>query len=497
MSTSAQELKLRHELETSIDLSSCSTADFHAYQKRMSQTHFELSRLLEKNKQWDEVLQHLIKAALLDQTDPRIWSALAHSLCYAEFKVYDERLESILMKCLQRDGVDPQSISFACISMAKLNPCPLEQNALLIALMERTILADYDLETLLTASRKKYLLNREIAPGFLEALVKQCQKTQGVYSITEEETVALSDPLLPSLIRECYFPKPLALMQGFIPSFSTISNTVSQQVAVQYEEHPYPLWDVLPPIDPEVYPRRSFDRILVAGCGTGRHALMVARHFPEKLITAIDLSANSLRYAKAKAEQLGIVNVVFLQGDLLNISQLNQSYDLIECTGVLHHMQNPEAGLQALYKTLEPEGWMHLGLYSAATRQDVNEARKIIAHHHFKPNPEDIRKARQLLRSLPKDNLARRVCQSVDFYSLSGCRDFLFHTQEQQFTLDGVAQLLSKVGLTFETFTMQGPWHPTLKTLDEGKRYEQNHPEAFIDMYQFWVSKPSQGANRI
>ena len=46
--------------------------------------------------------------------------------------------------------------------------------------------------------------------------------------------------------------------------------------------------------------------VLVAGCGTGQHALTTARKYENSFITALDLSLSSLSYAKRKADELQI-----------------------------------------------------------------------------------------------------------------------------------------------------------------------------------------------
>ena len=73
-------------------------------------------------------------------------------------------------------------------------------------------------------------------------------------------------------------------------------------------------------------------------------AVEAAFQFHHREILAIDLSLASLSYAKRKTEELGIESVKYMQADILDLHKLDRQFDLIECAGVLHHMENPVAG---------------------------------------------------------------------------------------------------------------------------------------------------------
>ena len=111
-------------------------------------------------------------------------------------------------------------------------------------------------------------------------------------------------------------------------------------------------------------PLSEAPQILVAGCGTGQHALVTASRFKNSHITAIDLSLNSLAYAKRKTDEFGITNIDYLQADILDLGMLGKQFDVIESAGVLHHMAEPLAGWKVLTDCLKPGGLMKIGLYS-------------------------------------------------------------------------------------------------------------------------------------
>ena len=146
-----------------------------------------------------------------------------------------------------------------------------------------------------------------------------------------------------------------------IRRIGTINDLISKEVKNQYELNPYPRWrfnsyakenkiNFLSVINSEIYPNRipsdQFNltnkkiSILIAGCGTGIQILEASR-YSNCEITAIDLSTSSISYAKRKVDEYGMKNINFIEMDLLELDQLNKKFDLIECSGVLHHLKNP------------------------------------------------------------------------------------------------------------------------------------------------------------
>lgn len=117
--------------------------------------------------------------------------------------------------------------------------------------------------------------------------------------------------------------------------------------------------------------------------------------FPDIHFTAIDLSLASLAYAKKKAGEYGADNLEFMHCDILDLDQIEKTFDIIECSGVLHHMQNPEEGWKHLIRRLSPGGRMNIGLYSLAARESVQAARKYAAEKGYPATTEGIRAFRQ------------------------------------------------------------------------------------------------------
>jgi tetratricopeptide (TPR) repeat protein/SAM-dependent methyltransferase len=329
-------------------------------------------------------------------------------------------------------------------------------------------------------------------------------------------------PELSDLVRR-QVAEPLAErgLRASIPRLTAIRDAVSQAVRGQYEDNPYPRWikpalhhrpDTLADILRQLFPHLAFDAaglptqpdVLIAGCGTGRQALDAATMYAGARVLAVDLSLASLSYAVRKTRELGLTNVEYAQADLLELGVLTQSFDVIECSGVLHHLKDPLAGWRVLADRLRPGGLMRIGLYSELARRGIVQARAMIAAKGYTDSPQDIRRCRQDLLALAADPVSAASAPAMaalvqsDMYSLSECRDLLFHVQEHRFTIPGIEAALRELGLEFlgfetrtvvQRFRAANPDPTALTSLAAWHRFETENPDSFIGMYQFWCRK--------
>ena len=306
-------------------------------------------------------------------------------------------------------------------------------------------------------------------------------------------------------------------LKNTIQLLTPITNRVSQLVRSQYEENPYPRWVELGraflPVSLKEYLQSKFPHLvaddfrfggpleaLVAGCGTGRHPIALAESIPDLRILAIDLSLASLGYALRKANERQIGSIHFAQADLLAIGTIEERFDVIECVGVLHHLDHPENGLAVLSELLKDGAFMRIGLYSERGRTAVSQATEFVRELGFGLNPDDIRSARQAIIAAKDQHFTRELFQFTDFYSMSECRDLLFHVQEHQFIIPEIAAMLNRHKLQFIGFEGDTPEFLRLQsemphnfpdaTLAAWHEIEKNNPELFSAMYQFWVRKP-------
>lgn len=435
-------------------------------------------------------------------------------------------------------------------------------DAMLRCMLESAPVRAFELERLLTSIRRVLLEIAvttdvdEEAFEFACSLARQCFINEYVFAITPEEerqveeltsavNRALSDGLTPSALKlavlasyvplgslpraasllDRHWPAPLGALLAqqvsepleerrsyqSIPRLTEIAAGVSSSVRDQYEQNPYPRW-VIPPrvseaitVDQDLrskFPNVSFralgDRasidVLIAGCGTGQHPIGLAQRYAGSSVLAIDLSLASLAYALRKTREIGLKNIEYAQADILQLGSLGRTFDLVDANGVLHHLEDPMAGWTVLLGLLRPNGLMRIGLYSELARRDVVAARAMIAERGFRATPEDIRRFRSDLTGLGPG-----VVKSLDFFSLSDCRDLLWHVQERRLTIPQIRAFLDANGLKFIGFELDArsarayraryPEDRSMADLGRWHTFETERPETFARMYQFWVQR--------
>jgi hypothetical protein len=86
-----------------------------------------------------------------------------------------------------------------------------------------------------------------------------------------------------------------------------------------------------------------------------------------------------------------------------------------------------------------------------------------------------------------------------DYYSLSECRDLLFHVQERRLTIPQIKSFLDAEQLRFLGFKVapavraqyaqRFPEDRTMADLDRWAAFEEANPGTFRGMYQFWLQR--------
>jgi len=317
-------------------------------------------------------------------------------------------------------------------------------------------------------------------------------------------------PLLDTQIRE---PREEAALRDALPSLTATTEAVSLKVRERHEQNPSPRWVTTAAPGPaatleadlaERFSRflpgeRAATDALIAGCGTGQHAATVAMRFPGLRILAIDLSFAALAYAQRATRLLGL-DIAFAQADLLRLGGVDRTFDMIDASGVLHHLADPFAGWQVLLSLLRPGGVMRLALHSARGRQDVATVREFVARREFASDAESIRQCRRELMNFAVGTPQRMVAEMPDFFATSACRDLLFPVQEHALTLSQISTFLDTNALAFLGFegaargsmryAQRHPGDAARADLAAWDAIEREEPRLFAAMYQFWVQKP-------
>ncbi len=425
------------------------------------------------------------------------------------------------------------------------------------------IIADPVMEIFLTRLRKWICLNAErlakegklsLFEPFLTVLAEQCFFNEYVFAETDEEkqavqklidnvknTANITKPQAYALIG-CYqtlyalFPDDSAIFKELagessafanlaktqffdqleennikkeLSAFGAMENQVSKDVQNQYEENPYPRWISVmgfPALADHIAynekDRLKAKSVLIAGCGTGRQAIDTAANYTEAKITAIDLSRASLAYAQRKAREASLAHRIdFIHADILSMEQWDGQFDVVECSGVMHHMEDPFKGWGVLTDKLKPGGFFKVGLYSETARKAYVEGQDMAKENNLPPTLDGIRTFRKMLLDMPTNSETRKLISgSGDFYTTSLVRDLIFHVQEHRMTLPQIKEMMDKLNLECTSFVVPDvisikrydrkfPDNPDRNDLLNWHEIEEKHPLTFIAMYQFWCRK--------
>jgi len=200
--------------------------------------------------------------------------------------------------------------------------------------------------------------------------------------------------------------------------------------------------------------------ILVAGCGTSQAARHAIRQ-PTAQVTGIDISTTSLHHTRELKRKYNLKNLHIHELPLERVGKLGRQFDKIICTGVLHHLADPEAGLQALRAVLKPEGAMHLMVYARYGRTGIymlQEYARLLGISASEGEIEDLLAVlREIPRGHPLDHLLR---QSPDFHHPGALADALLNPRDRAYSVPELFDFIARCGLIFGRWVRQAPYLP-------------------------------------
>ncbi len=186
-------------------------------------------------------------------------------------------------------------------------------------------------------------------------------------------------------------------------------------------------------------------------------------------MTGIDFSATSVRHTVALKRKYHLDNLEVHQLAVERVSELGSSFDQIVCTGVLHHLPDPDAGLGALRDVLEPDGAMQLMVYAPYGRTGVYMLQEFCRRVGIQATDEGIRdwspRCRRCRAGHPLGTLLR---QAPDFREPAALADALLNPQDRAYSVPQLFDFLDRAGLMFRSLAQAGALRPPLR--DHGTR---------------------------
>ena len=208
---------------------------------------------------------------------------------------------------------------------------------------------------------------------------------------------------------------------------------------------------------PSDQPRGNLE-ILVAGCGTSQAARYALRE-PEARVTAIDISETSLRHTRDLQLKHNLANLELHRLAIENVEELGRSFDLIVCTGVLHHLPDPDRGLRALRDVLNPRGAMRLMVYARYGRTGIYMMQEYCRLLGVRASEADLRDLGAALEALPADHPISGVLRKAkDFRRPEAMADALLHPQDRAYAVPELYDWLDRCGMSFGRWVEQAPY---------------------------------------
>ncbi|MEO1778204.1 MAG: class I SAM-dependent methyltransferase [Pseudomonadota bacterium] len=195
-------------------------------------------------------------------------------------------------------------------------------------------------------------------------------------------------------------------------------------------------------------------RALVAGGGTGDALIQLAQLMTEAgrpyEITYLDLSSASRRIAEARAKVRKLQGIRFVTGSLLDAAAYGP-FDYIDCCGVLHHLDDPHAGFDALASALKPDGGMGIMVYAPHGRSGVYPLQAAFGSALAGLAPrERLKRARAIYDRLPDAHPFKHNTRVVDHQKGdAGFYDLLLHSTDRPFTISQLIDALGTAGLDY------------------------------------------------
>ncbi len=248
-------------------------------------------------------------------------------------------------------------------------------------------------------------------------------------------------------------------------------------VTRQYERYRYPQpiedlelwlgnnWEWFDPSHAHrvLWPDREYKTdldILIAGCGTNQASVFAFMN-PDAKVVAVDISQPSLDHQQYLKDKHGLFNLELNLLPIEELPSLGRDFDLIVSTGVLHHLADPQAGMNAVASCLRPDGAMGLMLYAKYGRTGIELLQSVFRDLGLGQNESSIALVRETLSLLTNDHPVQTYLRMArDLQSDAVLVDTFLHGRERSYTVDDCIDLVTTAGLEFQGWFNKAPYYP-------------------------------------
>ncbi|BBX44321.1 class I SAM-dependent methyltransferase [Mycobacterium cookii] len=212
-----------------------------------------------------------------------------------------------------------------------------------------------------------------------------------------------------------------------------------------------------------LWPEREYKPdldILIAGCGTNQAAVFAFTN-PDAKVVAVDVSQPSLDHHQYLKDKYGLNNLELHRLPIEELPTLGLDFDLIVSTGVLHHLADPQAGMNALARCLRPDGVVGVMLYAKYGRFGIELLQSVFRDLGLGQNESSIALVRQTLSLLPADHPVQPYLRSArELQFDEALVDTFLPGREHSHTVDDCIDLVTSAGLAFQGWFHKSPYYP-------------------------------------
>jgi SAM-dependent methyltransferase len=207
-------------------------------------------------------------------------------------------------------------------------------------------------------------------------------------------------------------------------------------------------------------PYRADLDVLIAGCGTWQAAKHAICH-PAARVVGIDISPTSLEHTEAHKQKYNLTNLETRQVPIENAGDLDQRFDYIVCTGVLHHLVDPDMGLRALASVLKPEGAIYFMVYAPYGRAGVYMLQDYCRRLGIGTSKQEVTDLIAVLKLLPQHHpLLSSQGGSREFVNDDALADALLNPRDRSYSVPQLFDFIERNDLRLGRWYWQAPYLP-------------------------------------